>query len=106
RRLVRGMAHVYTEYVDACEEQALDHFRCRRGRAKGRDDLDHSFASHFSLASGSVRRMVHSCDSPVSASKKPVRLKPRCWQSWTPRMANDLSSVHMKLVPTHSPPRS
>ena len=33
RRLVRGMAHVDAEHVDAREEQAFDHFRGRRGRA-------------------------------------------------------------------------
>ena len=78
RRLVRGVAHVDAEHVDARQEQALDHFRCGRGRAQGRDDLDPSLTSHFSLASGIGEADGPLLHSPVSTSKKPVRLKPRC----------------------------
>src|SRR5690606_18386481 len=97
-RLVGRVTHVDTEHVDAGLEQALHHLRIRRCRPERCDDLDPAIAPHLACApafSGSDRRMVQSLASPVSTSKKPVRLYPLRWQSLTSRMAKDLSAVHM-----------
>ena len=75
--VVRRVAHIDAEYVDARLEEALDHLRGVRRRTECGDDLDAPAASHLALAPpslGSMRRMVQSVASFTSTSKKPVRL--------------------------------
>jgi hypothetical protein len=74
--LMRGMTHVHAEHVGARLEQAPHGFFVVGGRPERCDDLDPAIAPHwgFGSPSGSVRRTVQSRSSPVSTSKKPVRL--------------------------------
>src|SRR4029079_3279592 len=107
--IVRRMAEVDTEDVNAGNKETLDHFRGGLRGSESRYDLDPPVTSHLSVfpcPAGSVRRMVHSFASPGSTSKNPVRLYARCAHSCTPRMAKDFSIVHMSFLPPHSPPRS
>src|SRR5690606_13726482 len=92
RGFVRRMAHVDAEHVDAALEQALQHLRIRGCGPERCDDLDPAITPHLACApasSGLDSRMVQSLASPVSTSKKPVRLYPLRWQSVTSLMAKD-----------------
>src|SRR5690606_1813450 len=74
RQLVACMAHVDTKHIDASLKQLFKHLWRRRRWSYRGDQLHASIAPHSPSASGSARRIVHSFASPVSTSKKPVRL--------------------------------
>ena len=74
--VMRGVAHVHAEHVGPRLEQAAHRLFVVGGRTERGDDLDPAISPHWDFASpsGSVRRTVQSRSSPVSTSKKPVRL--------------------------------
>ena len=74
--VMRGVAHIHAEYVGTRLEQAAHRLFVVGGRTERGDDLDPAISPHWDFASpsGSVRRTVQSRSSPVSTSKKPVRL--------------------------------
>ncbi len=74
--VMRGVAHVHAEHVGAGLEQASHRLFVVGGRTERGDDLDPAISPHWDFASpsGSVKRTVQSRSSPVSTSKKPVRL--------------------------------
>ena len=74
--VMRRVAHIHAKHVGARLEQAAHRFFVVGGRTERGDDLDPAFSPHcdFASPSGSVRRTVQSRSSPVSTSKKPVRL--------------------------------